>query len=1209
MKRRVPLFIAAGLLTLCLVLYPDSGKVRKGRGAGGEELLSSGRPLPKPAESPADDSRREEAAMAHPASAVAMAAARKRQMLEWMEKDPQRALAEALSRHEYAALPEELKPYYEQRFNSQGSLRVMPICTPGATVDTRRTLELDGRRYEASVIGQRTAQTTKLDAPLAGIVLDGRAVIAESPLEIPQAGDESFAMACPPGQGDPGRDFGSGAALGSQQVVALAGGKRYHFRDREAVDAFNRRLARAEMKPGPESAARGILASPADAGDGQEAGEPGNIRTRDVNDWTETPKKVFYIRAKLPGGTNNISKATLLNELQGKVKTELTAMSYGKTTIDPTVSEMVVTLPKGSFSYLPDKNELMHDDAVAAYEAIAGAGALDEYDIIGVQFPSFGMKSGGVTYDAAAELGGPRQWYQSAVVDSHTLIHEFGHNYGVHHAGFWQTSGPSPIGGGSSDEYGDYFDYMGMGSGDSPHFHMAAKSRLNWLEESQWFDVDRDGSGVRRIHRFNHPDTTGEKRGIRVSRDAANGEYLWIGYRAGVEWSRWSDEGAYVLWQQPGQIRSCLLDMTPASWPGRSDAPLVIGRTFSDTTAGIHITPLAKGGSGADAWLDVNVQQGSFPGNRAPVVSLAIPEGIAPRTPVLLQASASDPDGDELAYLWDFSDYSYGPSAPTVEHSWVAGGSYTVKVTVSDMKGATATASMVVNMSDPATTWTDGTLAAERTLLDLAYLRGRFIAAGNQYVHFSIDGQSWREQSISPGFISGAITCDDAGFVIVGSDLVSGVRRGAILRSVDGRSWQPVVIPDVGQLKDVVAGDGIMIAVGDSGGMLRSTDGGQVWTLVPRPSPAYFHAIAWGGGVFVIRGSYQVFTSPDGLAWTDRTSGSGFDYNSIPGDLLYHQGAFFEVGGNQVIMRSTDGGSTWQQLPVAGRMSQYRLRSLAVGAGILWSPYSAGPPASVFSADGQIWREVLAPQPYLEPSAAVAFGNGVFMAVHAASGTSGTNGRKFTSASFYPENRAPEIHLSGPPTARPGQAITFSPALSDADGDALILLWDMGDGSALKEGSAISHSYASTGSYTVRVTATDTRGGIRSETVALNVRDPWAEWQQLHFPGNPPLSGPEDDYDHDGVPNLGEYKTGTDPKYGGHRTDWNATYADGFLTIIVPKAADTGDVGIAVEYSPALGDDWSSSGVTIVEDSATQLVAKIPGGDASGFVRLVFQQQ
>lgn len=279
------------------------------------------------------------------------------------------------------------------------------------------------------------------------------------------------------------------------------------------------------------------------------------------------------------------------------------------------------------------------------------------------------------------------------------------------------------------------------------------------------------------------------------------------------------------------------------------------------------------------------------------------------------------------------------------------------------------------------------------------------------------------------------------------------------------------------------------------------------------------------------------------------------------------------------------------------------MRSLTLGAGLLWSPFSAAPPLSVFSMDGQTWREVSSPQPALDLSAAVTFGNGVFMAVY------GTNGQKWTSGSFYPGNHAPEIDLTAPAVARIGQPITLSATGSDADGDALTLLWDMGDGSPLKEGAEVMHHYASTGNYTVRVTATDTHGGIRSETLALNVRDPWAEWQQLHFPGNPPLSGPGDDYDHDGVPNMGEYKTGSNPKSGAHRTDWNAAYASGFLTITVPKAADTNDVSITVEYSAEMKNDWSSAGVTIVEDSATQLVAKIPTPNGTGFLRVLFQQQ
>ncbi len=47
----------------------------------------------------------------------------------------------------------------------------------------------------------------------------------------------------------------------------------------------------------------------------------------------------------------------------------------------------------------------------------------------------------------------------------------------------------------------------------------------------------------------------------------------------------------------------------------------MIGRTFSDAQAGIHITPVAKAGTTPEA-MDVVVNVGAFPGNLPPTLTL-----------------------------------------------------------------------------------------------------------------------------------------------------------------------------------------------------------------------------------------------------------------------------------------------------------------------------------------------------------------------------------------------------------------------------------------------------------------------------------------------------------------------------------------------------------------------------------------------------------
>lgn len=1033
---------------------------------------------------------------------IAAAAERREAMARLMRDDPARALAESISWTDHAALPESLLPYFEKPFNSLASLDVLPVCSGESHEPVRELRLADGTR-SASVLGARLGQDSKVNAPLRGITLGERAVVADDTLQILSAADAATLAGLPLANPDASRDFATGAPLAAEPVVALAGGERFLFNSAADVAAFNTRLAALDARPGPHGGSRVLFALPAPADPSAVAAAGFDWSAAETwvelqaSAWTETPKTVLFIRVDFPDLVGeSTSQAALAGVINTTVTETISAMSYGKTSMTATVSPQVVRMPNPATAYAPSNNDALHTDAMNAYKALAGANALDGYDIVGVHFASIGMQGNGLTYAGLA--GGSRQWLQGTTSAS-VIVHEFGHNYGLGHSSLWQTTDGSVVGSGASVEYGDPFDIMGGGSAPAGHFHPQGKARLNWLTTSQWTDTAVAGSGMRRVYRFDSSSTaTGSvPRGLRVlkggSNNTAAAEYYWIGYRPGLASNAWLPRGAYLLWEQANNDRSWLLDLTPGSSSGSQDSPLLLGRTYSDAVAGVHITPVAVGGSGADAWLDVNVQLGAFPGNAAPSATFAPVSTVVARSPQTFSVSASDPNGDTLAYGWDFADSSAPDNAASLSHSWIVGGSYPVNVTVSDMKGGVVARNATVTVTDPLDTWTSSTITAGRSIDRLAYLDGRHIATGNRYAYFSLDGQTWSSSELALNFNSGGIATDGASFVVAGMNH-NGSWIGAIFRSDDGRAWQPVSIPAGEELRAVAASpSGVFVAVGDSGRILRSTDGGATWATIPAPGSASLAALAYGGGRFMAVGGTSIYTSPDGLTWTDRSTASLLESWHSFDALIYADGAFHAGGWYSGIHRSTDGGVTWTKSAILDNYS-YDIDSIAAGPGVLVASAtrrtSPTVPALLVSADGLRWKESTQ-QNLGVASRSLSYAAGVFAVSY------GSDGQRSRTASLISGNQAPTAAISGPTDGNARTAYAFFAAATDADGDPLTLLWDFGDGSVLSEGPTAVHAYAAGGSYTVTLTAIDQRGGVTTATRAFTAAEPLATWTQL----------------------------------------------------------------------------------------------------------------
>ncbi|HWL73347.1 MAG TPA: PKD domain-containing protein, partial [Burkholderiaceae bacterium] len=158
----------------------------------------------------------------------------------------------------------------------------------------------------------------------------------------------------------------------------------------------------------------------------------------------------------------------------------------------------------------------------------------------------------------------------------------------------------------------------------------------------------------------------------------------------------------------------------------------------SDPNLNFHFTPIGKGNTYPES-LDIVVVTGPQPGNLPPVSSpsaniLNPSSGQA----VTFSANAFDPNGDTLAYYWEFGDGSESYSAdnkPTQVHSFAAG-EYAVRCVVSDMRGGTAQHTLIVRVGNPSLFSISGHVTDHRS----QPMAGALVRTGSRSVFTDSDG-------------------------------------------------------------------------------------------------------------------------------------------------------------------------------------------------------------------------------------------------------------------------------------------------------------------------------------------------------------------------------------------------------------------------------------------------------------------------------------
>ena len=619
----------------------------------------------------------ERAAMLEPGKAIATA--HRARMKTLITGDPRRALEEALPVALRQDLPAKIAGIIEQRVNARGFYGVLGSTEGGI----RRTFQTaDGREYEAFVFGRRVRQRTTENAAAHGVALDDVLALDEDPLRPMEPGERLHAeqpvfFNCPVS----GKITSAQNEITPETPAVEVGGEIHLLCTGGHIHALREELIAAEGGTGGPSKPTGAV----------------------LSSWTTGVKSVLYIRVTFPEQWTDPQPEKDSYDMMKSVNDFFVENSHGALHLMTTVTPLL-TMPKPESWYKAN-------DGTSAYTVlsdarnVARAAGFDyaAYDLEAVRYSGASGSFGGQAY-----VGGRGCWLKSS--SAGVAAHEFGHNLGLWHANYWSTSGESVVGSGSNSEYGNAFDTMGSASAGNYSFNAGHQNDLRWIPDENVTRVN--DSGMFRLQQFDQGRLDPASRYLLMIRKDAQRDY-WCEFRQKWTTNAWLMNGVQVNWSPWGDGSTAstaygsngggqLLDMTPGSLDGKNDSPIVLGRTFSDAGAQVHITPVSKAGTVPES-VDVVVNIGAFPGNQPPSLELSAGTLTAAlNAPVTFTATSLDPDGDALAYSWDWGDRTFGANAAVVTKAWSTAGLYTVRCEVSDLRGGTRSALLAITVGTPA---------------------------------------------------------------------------------------------------------------------------------------------------------------------------------------------------------------------------------------------------------------------------------------------------------------------------------------------------------------------------------------------------------------------------------------------------------------------------------------------------------------------------
>ncbi|MEI6232080.1 MAG: MBG domain-containing protein [Planctomycetota bacterium] len=649
---------------------------------------------------------------------VILAEARRVAMAELIRANPSDAIVRALPDTVAAELPEPVRKRTEKWVSGKGQLELLgalpapdrPMNSGTRFESIQRIVTVNGASYNAYTSGQRLDLSRPTPIRVQGLVLDGIMALHNSPIRLLSPGEE-IRLGLPLA---PNGDRCLVSGLKTRNYAVDIGGQVQYICTHSHLTDLEQQL---------------LLSEQADA---NTAAVAASINNKTANS-TTTSNTLIDIVAKFSDDVSYpIDLATATTNMNN-ISQYFREASYGKTDLVVTICQVTLPNTKAYYQGLASNqfNTLLTDARTAA----AALNAAYTYTNFNLDITTTTYIGGAYyTYAGIAYVGSPPNLARGVHLNGYytlrTAGHELGHNYGLWHSNYWQTDSTSPIGrdtiGGGyvGDtvnaewiEYGHLFSTMSAQGGATmesrqAHYTAHEKTVLNWITSSEIATLS--SSATVRVYRHDHINATGIPRAVKINTVSSdytgNNRKYWLSYRMafnGTNNNEYLKNGLEIDWSKDsyGSDGDTLLDMTPASNNGpagsssgsdnndKVDSALSIGKTYADTAAGIFITPIAKGGAAPNEYIDTVVNIGTFATNNPPVISsITIPASYPSDLPITLTCNATDPDGDTLTYHWSFGDSTFSTNgSATQTKAWATNSTFTVKCTVSDMKGGTAT--------------------------------------------------------------------------------------------------------------------------------------------------------------------------------------------------------------------------------------------------------------------------------------------------------------------------------------------------------------------------------------------------------------------------------------------------------------------------------------------------------------------------------------